>query len=1078
MGKTSGSIVPGELVTARVAEVVATVSRALDEAGVGREPSGLDATLERLFALSPYAMERCRRDPASLARLLREGALTSPGAGREALVAELLAEFGPSVAPESGAASGRPEGPGAASASDPSDAPVGEDDRADVPVGRPSGTLAVTSADALVEIPEAVALAAFRRFRHRHMLRILWRELDGSATLDDTLGDLTRLAEASVTVATALAEATERRRSGTPRDADGREQRLIVLGMGKLGGGELNVSSDIDLICLWPAPGKTDGRRALDNGEHFVRVVRHVVRLLGATTADGFAFRVDTRLRPFGESGPLAMHLDAFENYLLTQGRDWERYAMIKARALTGEPADIAQFEALRRPFVYRRYVDYDALVSLAVLKDKIRHSVAVRRERREDVKLGPGGIRELEFTGQALQLMRGGREPALQLRPIRDVLRALGEHGLIPQGEVRALIDAYGYLRRVENALQGMRDEQTHVLPEGGEDRLRLVAMLGEPDEATFRETLEGHRTVVTRSFGSVLGEAGASEAEGKVPSGGAAGGDGAGAILSIAGLEPVDAEGVAAAWLERHGIETEPALVERLLALAGGPFHRRLTARAQHRIEQLLPRLAAAAMASGAVASGPTGEADGADGTDGVDGADGASGSGAAGAPGTTTPEIALARALDFVRAVAGRSGYLQALADRPAALARLLRLFAASEWVANLVTRHPITVDELIGQSAATLFTDAASVREEALAEAARLAGHDLERQMDALRHFRHARELRIAAAALDGELPPMQASDRLSWLAEALVAAAIELVSLPLRERYGEDLPELVVIAYGKLGGLELGFGSDLDLVFLRGEDGKAEPATRLVRRFTHFMGTMTPAGRVHEIDLRLRPNGSSGVLVGTLDSFEAYQHEQAWTWEHQALLRARAVHGPAALRSRFETVRRAVLCRPRDPERLRVQVASMRERMREALGTRGGSGSGAEGHPAGGRMHLKQDAGGIADIEFVVQYLALRHAADAPSLVRFTDNVRVLEEAGRLGLLAMADVSALRDDYVALRERLHRRSLALDDAVAPLDPSLVMLRERVVERRERLLGTGDPTSVAANAHVSLPPDPLP
>ena len=480
----------------------------------------------------------------------------------------------------------------------------------------------------------------------------------------------------------------------------------------------------------------------------------------------------------------------------------------------------------------------------------------------------------------------------------------------------------------------------------------------------------------------------------------------------LDVGGLDADRANEAATLWLEGFGIPPEPSLTERLLALAGGPFHRRLTARAQGRVEQLLPRLAAAAAE-------------------------------------TSAPAVALARGLDFVRAVAGRSGYLQALADRPAALARLVRLFAASEWVATLVTRHPLVVDELIGQSAATLFADAASVRDaEALAEAARLADADLERQMDALRHFHQARELRIAAAALDGELPPMQASDRLSWLAEALVAAALELVSAPLRARYGDELPELVVVAYGKLGGLELGFGSDLDLVFLRAEAGGAEAAARLVRRFVHFMGTMTPAGRIHEIDLRLRPNGGAGVLAGTLASFEAYQRDEAWTWEHQALLRARAVHGPAALRERFEAVRRAVLRRPRDPGRLRVDVASMRERMRAALGS---------GTARDGVMHLKQDAGGIADIEFVVQHLALGHAAEAPSLVRFTDNVRVLEEAGRLGLLGAADVAALRDDYVELRERLHRRTLALADAVVPLDPGLLALRERVVERRNRLLG---------------------
>ena len=892
------------------------------------------------------------------------------------------------------------------------------------------------------------------------MLRILWRDLERLAPLDETLAELTRLAEACIVVATRLAERTERRRDGTPRDARGREQRLIVLGMGKLGGRELNVSSDVDLICLWPAAGETDGRRPRDNAEHFVRVVRRLTRLLGAVTADGFAFRVDTRLRPFGESGPLAMHLDAFEHYLLTQGRDWERYAMVKARALTGEAEDIAHLETLRRPFVYRRYLDYDALVSLAELKRMIHRSVVRRSasarvgdragdraggpgrapsgtprpgakrsgspfEGDDDIKLGAGGIREAEFAGQAYQLVRGGREPRLQRRPIRAVLRVLGELDLMAPAEVDALDAAYVYLRRVENALQAMRDEQTHRLPVSGDDRARLVAMLGEPDEVTFGQRLGAHREVVRRAFGAVLGGAGsaaAEEADGGDPDG-----------PEAAEPPPPDDPDGARRWLEVRGIEPVPGLLERLAALAGGPFHRRLTARAQQRVERILPPLAAAAVRAAAAGHPPESPL----------------------APSAASAAATFVRALDFVRAVAGRSGYLQAIADRPLALERLVRLFAASGWVAALLTRHPLLLDELLGQSNATLFGDAATIRAEALAEAARLAGADLERQMDAMRQFRNARELRVAAATLDGELTPMQVGDRLSWLAEATLAAVLELLAAPL----SIDPRGIGIVAYGKLGGLELGFGSDLDLVFLRGDpvgdpgrgDGgggeiDVESATRLVRRFVHFMGTATASGRLYEIDLRLRPNGNSGVLVGTLDSFARYQRENAWTWEHQALLRARAVHGEAALVAGFDALRADVLCTARPIETLREDVASMRRRMRETLGSAGGT-----------RMNLKQDAGGVADIEFVVQYLALAHAARHPSLVRFTDNVRVLAEAGRLGLLPVADAGSLSADYLALRARLHRRALALGDAVVPLDPALAALRERVVGHRERILG---------------------
>jgi len=959
--------VPETLLTPRVSSAVADVVERLDRDEIPRDKSRVDARLSRLFALSPYIMTTCLRQPDDLGWLLESGALenSAPADGSEALGA-LIDEL--DVEPANGTAL------------------------------------------------EARQLARLRCFRHRHLVRILWRDLDSRAGLDETLQDLTNLAEACIVVATRWAEAAECDRSGVPRDQDGRAQSMIVLGMGKLGGGELNVSSDVDLIYLWGAPGKTDGRRELDNSEHFTRVARRLNRLLGAVTADGFAYRVDTRLRPFGESGPQAMHLEAFEHYLLTQGRDWERYAMIKARALTGQRDDIAHLDSLRQPFVYRRYIDYDALVSLATLKTKIHQSLANRPVQGDNVKLGRGGIREVEFTGQAFQLMRGGRESRLQIRPIRQVLKVLAELGYLPAGEADELIASYSYLRRVENALQAMRDEQTHVLPTDKDDLLRLTLMLGETDEAAFRQNLANAREHVAKSFDAVLGDAGSSDLAAVE-----AGPGGATEESAIIGECPGDEEGVVR-WLEAIGIEGSRELVERLMALSGGPFHRRLTARAQQRLEAVLPGLAGAARA-------------------------------------TAEPVIALERALDFTRAVAGRSGYLQALNDRPAALDRLVRVFAQSAWVAELATRSPIVVDELIGQTSATLFEDATTILAEALAEADRLAERDLEQQMDALRQFRQVRELRIALAALDEELPPMQVSDRLSWLAEAIIAAVLLLVRGPLEARYGGELPTLIVVAYGKLGGLELGFGSDLDLVFLRdvadrkAPDSKAsddaEIASRMVRRFVHFMGTVTPAGRLYEVDLRLRPNGNSGVLVGTLDSFSDYQRADAWTWEHQALLRARAVAGVADARARFDTLRQSILCTPRDEAELRADVASMRERMRETLG------SGAN-PTLTDDMDLKQDAGGVADIEFIVQYLALAHAANAPSLVRFTDNVRVLTAAGRLRLVAATDAAILCSDYVSLRERLHQRALALENGPVAVDETLTQLRTRVIEIRERIL----------------------
>ena len=901
---------------------------------------------------------------------------------------------------------------------------------------------------------EAGQQAVLRQFRHRHLFRILWSDLTQSAELMHTLKDLSLLADACIIAAERWTHESLVQRYGEPCSEDGREQRLIVLGMGKLGGYELNVSSDIDLICLYAESGQTRGdargKGVVDNGEFFRRVAQGLTRLLNSTTADGFAYRVDTRLRPFGESGPLVMNLEGLENYYLTQARDWERYAMIKARAITGLPKDIRDYQSLVTPFVYRRYLDYNAFDSLRDLKRKIALSVR-QKGLVDNIKLGAGGIREVEFIGQAFQLVRGGRDERLRTRSIVAVLRQLAHQKLLEHEEVEGLLEAYAYLRRVENAVQMMRDEQVHSLPTDSTDKQRLIAILDVSDWTTFREVLSVHQRRVSDSFAGLFEveeapdlptvhtghrdiddeDVDATACEGGVLT--------EKYIARVAdtwrliGVPDSDDEERAEA-LTYCGFEPDDEMLSALAGVSRGPFYQRLTAESQERVERVVPMIMQLALCS-------------------------------------SEPSETLIRSLALVRTVAGRSGYLQVLGDQPQALARLVKLFSESRWLANFVLRQPMVIDELLIGSGAELYPDHGSVRQDALEQLDRLRDADLETQMDSLRHYRQGREMRIACAQLDGSLSLMQVSDQLSWLAESLIEVVLELVKVPLLARHGQPVckPEggsdaqlretsVGIVAYGKLGGLELGFGSDLDLVFLHDSSGEEQQTNgdkcvensvfygRLAQKFVHFMSTATPAGVLYEIDLRLRPNGSSGVLVTGLEAFGNYQRGDAWTWEHQALMRARVVLGNARLREQFARIRNGVLAQRRSASELREAVASMRERMRVNLGSN-----------LADSMHLKQDAGGVADIEFIVQYLVLAYSADHPALLEHTDNIRVLDVVEAEQLLPADDVQLLRNSYLSLRDRLHRQALQEASSIVPLDDELIQLRDSVIVLKTRILG---------------------
>lgn len=883
---------------------------------------------------------------------------------------------------------------------------------------------------------ESLQQRVLRRFRHRKMFRILWRDLTGVADVYDTLHELSALADACVITADEWAYASLVARYGIPRNAVGKEQRLIVLGMGKLGGYELNVSSDIDLICLWPEAGKTDGnsegRRVVDASEFFRRCVQLLTRLLNSQTSDGFAFRVDTRLRPFGDSGPLVMNFDGLENYYLTQARDWERYAMIKARAITGDSEEIDTLMSLVTPFVYRRYLDYNAFDSLRDLKRKIALSVN-QKGLVDNIKLGAGGIREIEFIGQSFQLVRGGRDDRLRSRSIVQVLRQLSKDTLLADDEIDSLLEAYAYLRRVENAIQMMRDEQRHSLPTDTDDRKRLTLMLDETDWDSFRRVLARHQVAVSQVFAELF------EVENVVDPASdtsVTSHDFQLDVLarmsdawSIFSLDDVD-DKTRCQRLESLGFTTSDELLSVIAPISYGAFYHRLTNDSQMRVTRIAPMIMTLAVK-------------------------------------TAEPAQTLIRCMALVRAVAGRSGYLQVLCDQPQALSRLVSLFSQSRWLANFVLRQPMVIDELLEGPGSEINLNASQISTRTQRQLARIRTAELDVQMDSLRHYRQGREMRIACAQLDGSLTLMQVSDQLSWLAESIIDAVIQLIEIPLMAKYGQPCFELdgtrqvsagAIIAYGKLGGLELGFASDLDLVFVHDSvaenqrtDGEKSVENsvyyaRLAQKFVHFMGTTTPAGVLYEIDLRLRPNGTSGVLVSGIDAFSQYQQGDAWTWEHQALIRARVVFGKSTLRRRFDDIRAHVLAQTRSESELRDAVVSMRERMRSTLG------NSREDH-----FHLKQDAGGVADIEFIVQFLVLAYSAEHPELLQFTDNIRILNTVESLRLIPAKETETLRDSYLALREYLHHQALQEGSSVVPMDGSLENLRAAVIIIKQRILG---------------------
>jgi len=845
-----------------------------------------------------------------------------------------------------------------------------------------------------------------RRFRAAESARIAWRDLFGLGGIDDLLAEQSALADACIGEALVHLEAAAHQRHGVPRDADGAAQSLVVLGMGKLGGGELNFSSDIDLIFVHGRPGATDGARPLDNADFFTRLGRQLIQALDERTADGFVYRVDMRLRPFGASGPLVVHLGQFEQYLVGQAREWERFALVKARPLTGPDEAIGELAGMLRPFVFRRYLDFGAFEALRDLKRRLEREVA-RKGLSGNVKYGRGGIREIEFIGQAFQLIRGGREPRLRTRGLLPALDALVASGELSATVVAELAAAYRLLRRIENHLQLFADERVHALPRDAAGRARLAWTLGHADWHALAGQLDDHMGRVHGHFKRVFNVPGDDEPP---------------AVLSGVWEAELDDDD-ARARLAEAGFDDAGAVLARLQTVRTGTRYRNLSATARERLDRLMPLILADAGA-------------------------------------TRMAEQTLNRLLTLLEAIAPRSVYLSLLIEHAGARERLVQLCAASPWIATFVAGHPILLDELLDSSSLFEAPDRASVDAEVADALEGIDRDDLEAQMDALRQVRQVNVLRVAAMDITGRLPLMRVSDHLTWIAESMLAAVHEPVREQLVARHGRPRmrrddgtvtePGLGIVAYGKLGGLELGYGSDLDLVFLHdaegedlGTDGERSLDNgvffgRLTQRIIHFLATVTPAGILYEIDTRLRPNGSSGALVSSIGAFARYQAEKAWTWEHQALVRSRMVIGHDELRRRFDAVRSDILTREREAASLRAEVVAMRARMRREL---------ARESPAS--FDLKQGAGGVADIEFVVQYGALCWSRTTPALIEYTDNIRLLEAMADAGHLTADEARMLTDAYRTYRARIHRLALLGESAVVEPDEELETARAAVI-----------------------------
>lgn len=862
---------------------------------------------------------------------------------------------------------------------------------------------------------ESELCIGLRDFRHQEMVRIAWRDLSGWSGLSQTMQELSDLADACLEGALAWLHQGHCRKYGQPLGKDGSPQSLVILGMGKLGAGELNFSSDIDLIFAFPQAGQTDGEKGLSNDEFFLKLCRRLLAVIGQNQPEGFVFRPDMELRPYGKNGPLVMSFDAMERYYQMQGREWERYAWIKARAVAGDKAAGRNLLSRLSPFIYRRYLDYGVFESLREMKAMIGREVR-RRGMAENIKLGPGGIREIEFFAQVFQLIRGGVEPALQERRLDRVLDILAVQGYISQGAKAELEGAYRFLRKTEHRLQAFSDSQTHQLPADPLARHRLAVSMGFDDWSGFSRHLQIHREQVHDQFNRLLA---------LTPSGNGSNGESDEKLRAL--WDGLSGEPWELNLLAELGFQDPEAVIRKMGDFQKESETRALSGGGQERLARLIPMLLRQL--------GPSAD-----------------------------PELALDRILALLKAAERRTCYLSLLLENPDALTHLVRLANASSWILNFITQHPVLLDELLDPRTLYRPPSREEMAGELRARLSRIPADDLEYQLEELRIFRQANTLRVAAADISEALPLMKVSDHLSEIAEVVLNEVVDMAwnhlvvqhGQPVCQLNGTDCPKgFAVLAYGKLGGLELGYGSDLDMVFLHAgtleeSRGGRRPVdtprffARLGQRVLHILTAHTQAGILYEADMRLRPSGSSGLLVSHVDAFREYMLNKAWTWEKQALVRARPVCGNPRLSLAFDRIRKEVLSQYRDPEPLRQEVCQMRQRLRQELH-----------RPREGVFDLKQGPGGMVDIEFLVQYLVLCHAHQHPALLGWTDNVRLFSTLADEGILDDITAYTLRMAYLSYRTMGHRLSLQQKPSLVPKG-RFEFWRERVKQLWKRFM----------------------
>lgn len=835
---------------------------------------------------------------------------------------------------------------------------------------------------------ELELMKALRLFRRYILVRLEWSQLMQTSSDEQILLQLTELAEVIIVTARDWLYELSCKEWGTPCNLQGEAQPLLILGMGKLGGGELNFSSDIDLIFTYPEHGQTQGgRRELDNAVFFTRLGQRLIKALDQITEDGFVYRVDMRLRPLGDGGPLVLSFSAMEDYYQEQGRDWERYAMVKAKIL-GDQQDpyTKELYQMLKPFVYRRYIDFSVLQSLRNMKGMIEREVR-RRGLTNNIKLGAGGIREIEFIVQVFQLIRGGRVIGLQTRSLLTALQVIEQESLLNANEVDALRENYFFLRRCENLLQAIHDEQTQTLPEDELDQIRIAIGMNFRSWNEFVSELTERMQFTRQIFNQLIGDESTESTQNT--------NNDHYNDLWVPDLQLSDVTSV----LLNYSPDDAKQLYQMLCQFRDDISKRTIGVRGREILDQLMPKLLELICND-------------------------------------KHESIILSRILPLLVNIVSRTTYLELLLEYPTALKQLIRLCSASPMISEQLAHYPILLDELIDIHSLYQTVAPNEYKSELYQYLLRIQVDDEEQQLEALRQFKQMQLLHIAAADVEHVLDTMKVSDHLTYVAESLLDFVVQMAWNQMIARYGkpahltDNQKGLVIIAYGKLGGWELGYGSDLDLVFLHDcpvdsiTDGDKQIDSRqfylrLVQRIIHLFNVRTSFGILYEVDVRLRPQGDAGLLACSLSAFYDYQMNEAWTWEHQALVRARAVYGEIDLIKRFNEIRHTVLCKNREERELKTEVREMREKMRAHFGT-----------TAPHQFNLKIDEGGIGDIEFLSQYLVLNYAHQYPKMTTWSDNVRILELAANYQIMDNLEAQQLTKAYIDMRNEIHQLSLQL------------------------------------------------